>query len=633
MRSTYGGGLGYLQGSGNDSTFRAMQARQAVIAGQILKSWKDERREQLAKYARQVGSLKRVSDGINELIVTKRGFSNLPSGRQGEDWRMAVERDFAQRADLANEMQKALVEDYRQRMLKAGVSTSTGFNFYDLRGPVFLEYPVNTPLRNSLPRWGRQNDGYGTAVHWMATTLGPGSSYAGASEGNRVAAAAPNNVPSVATYKEMGIERSVTFTAEFAGEGYTDNVADEHIRGYHEYILQEESLILGGNAGTATGNNGFALGTANTPAVALAASAGTPNDGGAGFANNTKVSVRVVELTMLGNPGNTQFGYQAAPTITGGLTPTFPRTNADSSGDTISGGMGQVSASSLVVTALTATPFVAAQVKPKPGAFAWVWFVDVTDASSPAAANAYITVITTVPFVSLGGATPGAQTAAATGLSADNSTQALDFDGLIAWAVKAGTFINQGDLTSTNPITGSAYNGKLNAGLAGVTGAPAVQEIDYDLLQLWNAFQSVSDAIYCSADAKRFITACLFKNSSATPAYRFEVSRDEQGNITGGFTVSSYKSLYSMKETGAEEIPLRLHPMLPPGTILYDKSQNPYPSSRLPGVRGMFVQRDVYGIEWPITSRKWTFGTYGHEVLGAYMPGMFTVRTGIIGVN
>lgn len=48
----------------------------------------------------------------------------------------------------------------------------------------------------------------------------------------------------IASYKELGIERGVSFTAQFAGEGFADNLADEHLRGLHELWLQEEGIIL-----------------------------------------------------------------------------------------------------------------------------------------------------------------------------------------------------------------------------------------------------------------------------------------------------------------------------------------------------------------------------------------------------
>jgi len=344
----------------------------------------------------------------------------------------------------------------------------------------------------------------------------------------------------------------------------------------------------------------------------------------------------VIELTMLGNPVNSQFGYQAAPTVGSGtgLSVSWNRTNADSTQDTIYGGMGKVSAASAVVTATTAKPFVAAWVKPKPGAFAWAWYVDVTDSGSPAAGNAVLGAITTVPYVVLGQAGAGTQTAAATGLSTDNSAQPLETTGLIGWAIKGGTFINTGDLTVTNPATGSANNGNITQGMAGLSGVPGVMEIDYDLEQQFLAMQATADCMYMDPTARRVVSACILKGASSLPSpYRFNIERDGQGNIIGAFAVSAYYSQYTMKETGSETIPIRTHTMLPPGTILYDKSQNPYPHSRLPGVRGLFVQMDYYSPEWALVSRNYPFGTYVHEALGHYIPALTTVRTGIAGSN
>lgn len=616
----------YLGGMGDTKI-----AEQAIIAQRVVKKWTEDRKVELRKYSSHVRKLKRVRDDINEFI------ENKPFLGRGDLIKM--EGEFNARTDSANELMKALVEDYRQAMLKAGVTTALGYNFYDLRGPSLLIYPVNTPMRNQLPRWGKVNAGFGLMANWKYTYLSPGTSYAGAQEGERVAYATPGESNAFAQYKELGIERSVSFTAEFAGEGFTSNVADEHIRGAHELWLQEESIIWGGNPGTATaGQNGFALGVANTPSTTRlttkpSSAAGLVTDGGAGYTTNTTVGVRVVELTMLGYPNNGQFGYQVAPTVASGLTPSFTRTNADTTTNTINGGMGQISAPSNIVTASTTYPWVLAEVKPKAGAFAWAWFIDTTDGSgSGTAANAFLTVITTVPFVYLGGAALGTYPGSSTGLSSDNSAQTLDFAGIIAWAINSGSFVNMSDLTSTSAVTGSSNNGLLNPGLTfSANTTPAVAEIEYDLKAQWNTFQTVADEIWCSADAKLNIAACLFANTSGVPAYRFDISRDGQGNILGGFVISGYKNQYSMKATGAEEIPINIHPMLPPGTIVYHKTSNPYPHSRIPGVSGMFVQRDYYGIEWPITTRAWTFGTYVHEVYGNYIPGLLTVRTGIIG--
>ena len=87
-----------------------------------------------------------------------------------------------------------------------------------------------------------------------------------------------------------------------------------------------------------------------------------------------------------------------------------------------------------------------------------------------------------------------------------------------------------------------------------------------------------------------------------------------------------------MKETGAEEIPIHIHPIMPPGTMMYRKVNNPYPQSRIPGVEGLFIQRDAYGIEWPVVTRNWTWGTYANLTYGNHIPAFLTYRTGITGV-
>jgi hypothetical protein len=636
MRTNY---AGMKVGAVNRQFSDQMIMEQNVIAAKIIKQWTAEHKEELKKYQAQTLTLKKRADEINEWLEDK---GNLPM-----EVRERVESEFNKRAEMANRLMKELVADYAQRMIKAGVTTSTGYNFYDLRGPAYLIYPVNVPFRNSLPRWGKVNAGYGTMVNWKWTSVGPsagaGQNYAGAAEGKRVGVSIPNENNGVAQYSELGAERQVSFTAEFAGEGYTDNVADEHLRGLHQLWLQEESIMIGGNQGASTNQNGFALGTANTPSVALAATipSGQPSDGStSGFTNNTSVSVRVIELTMLGYPNNGQYGYQAAPTVGAtGLVPTYSRTDAGpySDSDTINGGMGAVSAASAVVTAITSTPFVKAQVVPKKGAFAWAWFVDVTDATTPAASNAFLSFITTVPYIYLGSLSSGIssnQAASATGLNSDHSAQSLDFSGMIAWAAAQGQFINMSNIGSTDPSTNSAYNGLLQPTEVGSTKIPNIVQLDYDLRQQWNTLQQVGNEIWCSADVKALLNNALGAGGFAA-GMRFNYERDGQGNVLGGFVVSGYKSIYSMKSTGAEEIPIRIHPMLPIGTYMIRQNGIPasYAHSRIPGVAGMFVQRDYYGIEWPINKRQWEFGTYVHEVYGDYMPQFLTVRTGIQGVS
>lgn len=576
--------------------YRGMQpGNMGIIPQHVYANYLRESEESVREFAKKLPEAE---------LAKMKAFKNRP--REDAYGKALEDRADSVRAQYA----KALLKERIYEIQKAGVNTGLGYNFFDLRGPAYLLYPVLTPFRNMLPRWGRVNDGYGVAANWKATR-NFGTAYAGAAEGKRVSTATPDENNYVATYKEIGVERAVTFTAQFAGEGYTDNVADEHLRGLHELWLQEEGLMLLGNSGTATGNNGFLLGTAPTPvAVLVATSTGNVPAG--------PVSFRVVALTALANPNNTQYGYGLFPTVTSGLTPSYVRTNADNSQDTINGGTSAISLASNVVTADGTHKQVTVSCAAVKGAFAYAWYVDLTDSSAPTAANAILTAITNFPSYTFNlAAAAGTQTGAATGLNADHSAQALDFDGLLSYAASTA---------------GALYND-----MAGGTLTPnhdgTVVEIESDLETIWNNYQTQPTAMWMSADAKVALSKAIRAGGTNPSAYRFDYARDEQNNLLGGYVVSAYQSQFSIEKNGGNALPMRIHPQLPPGTIYYDLDENPYPHSRIPGVRGMLVQRDYYGIEWPLTTRTWTFGEYVHEVLAMYLPWIPGVRCGIGGAS
>lgn len=512
----------------------------------------------------------------------------------------------AQRDMFAKALMKARI-NMQKDVTSSGLTSSIGYNFYDLRGPAYLIYPVNTPFRNMLPREGRVNAGVGTAAHWKATR-NFGTVYAGVAEGQRNASVAPDEIDYTSIYKELGIERAATFTSQFAGEGYTDNLADEHLRGMHELFLQEESLMLFGNPGSANSQGGFALGTMNTPVAALAT--------GTGITDARYVSGYCVALTALGYPTNAQFGYLERPTTDVGLTPSFTRTNADGSQDTINGGTSQISAVSNSVLTTGSTHWVTFTATPKTGAFGYAWYLAIKSADTMTLADHHLVAITALPTYTLkADPTTLTQAANATGLDSDHSMQTLDFIGLFTYAATQGRWVDMAGSSLTSD------------------GANGIEEIDDDLAYFWDNFQAVPDNIWCAGDSKRFIDQTIMANGGNPGAFRFDYARDSQNNILGGSVVSAYQSKYSMSALGGAAIPMRIHPMLPSGSIYYDIGTNPYPSSRLPFVRGMLVQRDYYSIEWPLQTRQWTFGTYVHEVLAHNVPWITGVRCGIGGAD
>lgn len=496
------------------------------------------------------------------------------------------------------------IKSVSRQLIKAGLTTSTGFNFFDLRGPALFIFPLLTPFVQMIPRMGRVNDGVGTAAHWKATrNPNAGFVYAGVLEGQRNATATPNEIDYLATYKEIGMEGGETFTAQFAGEGFTDNLADEHFRNLARLRLQEEMMILWGNSGTAAGNLGFALGQApNLTATAVV---------GTGLGSAANVVAAVVGITAYGmNPGG-QAGYAAPPSVAGGITTSYVRTNSDGSTTNVSCGVSQLSnVSAIVTTPNAAFGQVKLSVPAMKGAVAYAWFWGINTAATTA--NVKLGSITAWPNYTVTAPATGAQLGNAAGLSVDNSFQATDFDGLGTYSFQNGLWTDMGGGSFT-----PAGNGQ-------------VAEIESDLQYLWTNFQAQPDAIWVSADVKAALESAIIFSSTGNNSYIFQVSQmEQQAGITGGFIVTGYKSKYSINPAGGDTIPIRIHPMFPQGTILYDINRNPYPHSRVPAVRTMLMQRDYYAIEWPIVTRQWTFGTYVQEVLAHYMPWISAIRTGV----
>ncbi len=534
-------------------------------------------------------------------LAKMRAFNSRPTTEQ------QANAEKAQRAAFARAMLKGrLAKDVGSN----GLTSAAGLNFYDLRGPAYLIYPVNTPFRNSLPREGRVNDGVGTAAHWKATR-DFGTVYAGVSEGQRNASAAPTVIDYMAQYKELGIERAATFTSQFAGEGYTDNLADEHLRGMHELWLQEESMMLFGNAGAAGSAGGFDLGTMNTPVAALV-------EGGA-VTTARYVSGYCIAITALGYPNNAQYGYVPRPTVANGLQAQYTRTNADGSQDTINAGTSLISAVSNSVLTTGTTLQVSFTATPVVGAFAYAWYLAIKSADSMVIGDHHLVAITTIPYYLMAAnpttSTQAANATAVTGFGTDHSMQTRDFNGLLTYAAAVGRWVDMVGASLTSD------------------GANGITQIDADLQYFWDNFQAVPNAIWCAADAKVFIDQTIMANGGNPGAFRFEYARDGQNNILGGAVVSAYQSKFAMSQLGGQAIPLRIHPMLPAGCIYYDIADNPYPSSRIPFVRGMLTQRDYYSIEWPLQTRTWTFGTYVHETLAHHVPWICGVRAGIGGAD
>jgi hypothetical protein len=193
-------------------------------------------------------------------------------------------------------------------------------------------------------------------------------------------------------------------------------------------------------------------------------------------------------------------------------------------------------------------------------------------------------------------------------VSADNSRDSLLFDGLMTFAAQSSLGAYQKVQATGTPGTGTPLTAD---GLGGVV------EIDTALKSFWDNYRLSPTTLWVNAQEMQSIAKAT-ANASTGGAQRV-VFASKPGEVTGGAViVRSYLNKYSMD--GNTELQIRLHPNMPPGTMMFDTDRLPYPLSNVGNVVQMRMRRDYYQIEWPQTTRKYQYGVYADGVLQNYFP-------------
>lgn len=461
-------------------------------------------------------------------------------------------------------------------------SATSGLTAYDLEAPAKTLYPVLTPLRNQTPRVSGKG---GIQANWRAITgINTGNLSAGVSEGNRGAVITTTTADYLAAYKGLGLEDYVTFEADYAAQGFDDVKARATQGLLRSLMIQEEKCIL-------WGNTSLALGTTPTPTLSTATTGGT--------LTNQTWSVICVALTAE--------GYTLS-SVTGGLPLSATRTNADASTDSVNQGTAIKSTAATQATTGT-TSTISATVTAVRGAVAYAWFWGL-------GGSELLGAITTINSVKITAAATGTQNASA-GFTADKSRNGLIFDGYLTFASTSG---NNGYYSAQ--ATGTAGTGTpLTAGTDGT-----ITEFDTALQYFWDTYRLSPTCIWVSSQEMGYLRRKVLTGAAAA-AQRFTFNVNQQG-IVGGTTVKGYINPFTMTADG-EEIPIRLHPNMPAGTILFTTDQLPYPLSNVTNVSQIRTRQEYYSLEWPRKSRKYEYGVYCDEVLQVFAPFAYGVITNI----
>jgi hypothetical protein len=466
--------------------------------------------------------------------------------------------------------------------IQKSYSQATGLVAYDLQAPSKNLYPVNTPIRNRIPRVG---GGIGTATNWKVIQAIIGSGFDGMGfvpEGQRSGRMSVTEADKAATYRTIGEEDQVSFEAESAGRTFEDVRASAAMRLLQKMMLKEEVAILGANAS-------LALGTTPTPTLSA---------GGTGATLPALTySVIVVALSYEG-----WRNFRNTPIATG-LTQSQVITGADGLTYTLNGGAAQKSAAA--TQAITLGQVLSCTVAPVRGAVAYAWYTG-------AAGSEKLETITTLNSTTFSAPLAGTGQAASALTSADNSrNSALAFDGL---------------LTNVFTVANGAYFSQQATGVAGTgtvltsSGRGSVNEIDNMLYTMWNTAQVSPTVLFVNAqELKNITTKCLTGASGPLLQFFADPSRGAQVLAAGG-GIEFYFNPFSTG--GGIKIPVLIHPDLPPGTIAAWCENLPaqYQSNNVPNVAEVKTRRDYYQIDWPLRTRQYETGVYAEEVLAVYAP-------------
>jgi hypothetical protein len=194
--------------------------------------------------------------------------------------------------------------------------------------------------------------------------------------------------------------------------------------------------------------------------------------------------------------------------------------------------------------------------------------------------------------------------------TSDETGSALEFTGII------GQIAADGTVTSLD-------NASLTSDTAG-----GITEIDTVLKAMWDSYRLGPTQILVNSQQAKDITTKI--GASSALSYRV-VLQDGQKNIVGGIYVGAYLNKFasSFAEGFPSEVPIRIHPNLPAGTMIFLVEQLPYPNNQVPNVWEIETRQEYTQYEWALTQRMYEFGIYSQEVLKGYFPAAQTLLVNV----
>ena len=494
--------------------------------------------------------------------------------------KQALAKENASFIDEKNELSKAWNQSG---------SATTGITAYDLEGPAKLLYPVLTPLRNKIPRVSGKG---GIQANWKAVTgVNTRKLGVGVSEGNRAPTLSSAVQDYNAVYKSIGVDDNATWEAAYAAEGFQDLRALVAMGMLRALMIGEELYILGANG--------------SLPLTQVGVVTKSLVDSGGLLPDSITYAIQVVALTLEAlNASSMTFGLP----LTGNVT------LADGTVESRNGGTSQPSASVTQATGTGGAGNVHSIQISWPvvnGAVAYGVYVGVS--GQAVTLNQIVTINSALIIAP---SANGAQNITALP-NVDSSVNSLAFDGYLTQIYKPGSNAYVHVMPTGTPGTGTPLTSDGNGGIV---------EIENALQAFWDTYRiSPTEIIVGSQERKNISAKIVEGQANNTQRFVFSV---EQDKISGGVIVKNYYNRFGITDE-AQSIPIRLHPNMPNGTIMFNTEILPYPLSGVTNVTQIRCRRDYHQVDWVERSRKYEMGIYADEVLQIYAPFSLGVITNV----
>lgn len=457
---------------------------------------------------------------------------------------------------------------------------ATGLVPFDLEAPAKLLTPRPTPLRNSIPRvrgkgsarrfkvisgfTGTGTGGISTlngGISESTTNTGPGGlsyvrppyiSYAG--------------YDTVINYVSWGLSDSVSWQAEYEGQGFDDPVSLSMMALLYATMLLDERYMLYGRGTT---GNGYA-GALGTPTISLSAVAASVSPQGS--STLAGITYWVVVAADAGDLLGVTGGLHQGPCTSG---------TASSASVSVSAGQAiQVSVSSDVAGALGYNMFVAST---SSGPF---YYAGRTGYNKGYIVSQPVT---------------GASVASS---AADGSAIATNFDGLF-----------------TNLAASGGYVTRLNSTFS--TSTPGV-EFQTAFSSLYDSVKADPDEIWLNGHDRNQLSNALLTGSN-TNNYRIYIP---EGTTGSGVRIGALVQSLVNQITG-KELDLLVHPWAPQGNAIIRSRTLPIPDSNVTETSVMAMVQDYVAIKWPVQQFTFDASTLEIGSMAHYAPTWSGVIQGI----